>query len=51
MSLSELHVKMDTSFRRAHNIPDLTEAQVEALAVVILTARNFFSWYKQTGRI
>lgn len=31
---------MDTPFRRAHNIPDLTEAQAEALNIVLLTARK-----------
>ena len=41
ISLCELHVKMDVPFRRAHNIPDLTEAQDEALNIVLSTARKF----------
>jgi hypothetical protein len=32
---------MDTLFRRAYNIPDLTEAQAEALKIVLLTACKY----------
>ena len=41
MNISEVHLKMDPQFRQAHRIPDLSEQQFEALALVLATAQKY----------
>jgi hypothetical protein len=52
LNISEVHVKMDPKFRRAHCIPNLSEQQREALDLVLTVAKKYsFTLDTQYGDI